>query len=163
MSIPKPNSLLRSFRNSFQISFHNRAMSGFSLVELMIVVAIIGVIASLAYPSYLESVFKGKRATAAASVLECVALLERRFTLTNSYTGDACDNLNNDDYTLTVNVSMGNRNGRACTSNGKENCYEATATSKITADDACTSMSINELGVKDATGTGNIKKCWRTT
>jgi type IV pilus assembly protein PilE len=159
MPKPKPKILPRSFRSSL----HKGAMSGYTLIELMIVVAIIAVIASVAYPSYLESVFKGKRATAAASVLECVALLERRFTLTSSYTDDACDNLDNDDYTLTVDVSMANRNGRACTSNGKENCYEAKATSKITADDACTSMSINELGVKYVAGTGNTKKCWRTT
>ena len=150
-------------RLSKRSSLPKKLMSGFTLLELMIVVAVIGVIAAMAYPSYLESVFKAKRSTAAASVLECVALLERRFTLTGTYIETACDNLNNDDYTLAIDTSMVSRNGRTCTANGNENCYKITATSNIAADVACTSMSINDLGVKDAAGTGGIKKCWRTT
>ncbi|MFT7525410.1 MAG: type IV pilus assembly protein PilE [Arenicella sp.] len=141
----------------------NKPISGFTLVELMIVVSIIGVLASAAYPSYLESVFKGKRSTATASVLECVALLERRFTLTSTYTDDACNNLNNADYTISIDVSMATRNGRACTANSRENCFEVTATSQIIADDACQALTINELGVKATVPAANVTKCWRTT
>jgi len=52
--------------------------SGFTLIELMVTVAIVAIIASVAYPSYQEQVYKTKRATAAKSVLECAAILERR-------------------------------------------------------------------------------------
>ncbi|MFT5135957.1 MAG: type IV pilus assembly protein PilE [Arenicella sp.] len=144
-------------------SLPHKATSGFTLIELMIVVAIIGALASVAYPSYLESVFKGKRATATASILECVALLERRFTLTSTYTDDACNNLSNDDYTISIDVSMATRNGRACTANSRENCFEVTATSQIVADDSCKALTMNELGVKAAVPTANVTKCWRTT
>lgn len=140
-----------------------KAISGFTLIELMIVVAIVAVLTSVAYPSYLESVFKGKRSTAAASILECVALLERRFTLTSTYTDSACNNLNNEDYTISVDVSIATRNGRTCTANNRENCFEVTATSQIIADDACQALTINEMGVKTTVPAGNVIKCWRTT
>ena len=137
---------------------------GFTLVELMIVVALVGILAAVAYPSYIEQVYKAKRATAATSVLECVAVLERRFSLTSTYTTDACDAFDNDDYVITINLNSGNqRNGRDCTANGRENCFLVTATSQISGDTACASMGINELGVKEASPTANVEKCWRTT
>ena len=108
--------------------------SGFTLIELIITVAVIGILAAVAYPSYLEQIYKSKRATAAQSVLECASVLERRFTLNADYESDACDNINNDDYTLSVTVTGLTRPNRNCTANSKENCFLITATSRITDD-----------------------------
>lgn len=59
--------------------------SGFTLMELMIVVAIVGILAAVAIPSYRESVARGQRAEAKAALLENAQFLERNFTLCNRY------------------------------------------------------------------------------
>lgn len=58
---------------------------GFTLIELMVVVAIVGILASIAYPSYVEYVRKGKRAEGRAALTELLQQEERFMTQTNSY------------------------------------------------------------------------------
>jgi type IV pilus assembly protein PilE len=60
---------------------------GFTLIELMIAVAIIGILAGIAYPSYQDSVRKSRRADAQGALLGFANAMERRFTETNSYKG----------------------------------------------------------------------------
>jgi type IV pilus assembly protein PilE len=52
-------------------------LKGFTLIELMIVVAIIGIIAMFAYPAYQESVRKTKRTDAQASMMQIAGQLQR--------------------------------------------------------------------------------------
>ena len=70
--------------------FHNsklnhKRIAGFTLVELMIVVAIVGILAAIAYPSYIESVRKGKRAEGRAALTSLLQQQERFFTQNNTY------------------------------------------------------------------------------
>jgi type IV pilus assembly protein PilE len=58
---------------------------GFTLIELMITVAIIGILASIAYPSYQDSVMKSRRADVKGVLLGLANAMERRFTEANSY------------------------------------------------------------------------------
>ena len=60
---------------------------GFTLIELMIVVAVIAILAAIAYPSYQDSVRKSRRADAKAVVLNAAQILERCYTQNNVYTG----------------------------------------------------------------------------
>lgn len=60
---------------------------GFTLVELMIVVAIIGVLAAIAYPSYQEYIAKARRADAKTVLLENAQFLERFYTQNGTYVG----------------------------------------------------------------------------
>jgi len=62
-------------------------MLGFTLLELMIVIAIIAILAAIAYPSYQDSVRKARRGDAQADLVELANFLERRFTESNEYDG----------------------------------------------------------------------------
>lgn len=64
--------------------------AGFTLLELMIVVAIIAIISAIAYPSYQDSVSKAKRADAVASLMELAQFMERYYTANGRYL-DAAD------------------------------------------------------------------------
>ncbi len=90
---------------NFKIKTINK---GFTLLELMIVVAIIAILASIAFPSYQDSVRKSRRAAAQADLLEISSFLERKFTEDNVYNGDtntntlAASGVTNDYYVFTL-------------------------------------------------------------
>ncbi len=66
------------------MQIHNQR--GFTLVELMIVVAVVAILVRIAYPSYQESVIKSKRADAKAALSELSNWMERYYTANGCYT-----------------------------------------------------------------------------
>lgn len=63
--------------------------SGFTLIELMITVAIVAILAMIAMPSYQEQVRKARRSQAKADLLESVQAVERFYTVNRTYVGAA--------------------------------------------------------------------------
>lgn len=59
--------------------------AGFTLLELMIVVAIVGILAAIAFPSYQEHVRKTRRADAQAALMELSQFMERHYTANGKY------------------------------------------------------------------------------
>ena len=62
-----------------------RVQSGFTLIELMIVVAIVAILAAIAYPSYTSTVARSRRSDAKAVLLETVQWIEREYTISGVY------------------------------------------------------------------------------
>jgi type IV pilus assembly protein PilE len=58
---------------------------GFTLIEVMIVVAIVAILAAIAYPSYLESVRRSRRAEARAQLMEAAQYMQRFYSQNDSF------------------------------------------------------------------------------
>lgn len=65
----------------------NRHCKGFTLIELMIAVVIVGIIASVAIPAYQSQVTKSRRADAQAALTSLANAMERYYTTNNTYVG----------------------------------------------------------------------------
>lgn len=62
-----------------------RAQGGFTMMEMLIVVAIMGILAAISYPSYVQSVAKGKRAEARGALLEVAQYMQRFYSQNDRY------------------------------------------------------------------------------
>ena len=128
--------------------------NGFTLIELMIVVAIIGIIAAVAYPSYVEHVNKGSRTEAMTSLLDIANRQEQFFADNHRYALTLAE-LNYDATTRTGLFTLN------LISDGTTFSVEATpAKNPATGDEGCASFSINNIGQTAATGQAGSAKCW---
>jgi type IV pilus assembly protein PilE len=129
---------------------------GFTLIELMTVVAIVGILAAIAYPNYMEYVRKGKRTDAKTALLETTQTLERCFTQYSAYNNANCPVANGG----TVNSAEGLYTVGVVSA---ATTYTLTATpvaGRAQAGDAkCATLTLTHLGVKGATGTA-AAECW---
>jgi type IV pilus assembly protein PilE len=71
-----------------------KTSAGFTLIELMVTVAIVGILAAIALPSYQQYIARGKRAEARAAILQAEGWLERFNTENNAYVNNAASNGN---------------------------------------------------------------------
>lgn len=75
---------------------------GFTLIEIMIVIAIIGIVITIGYPSLTEYMKKGRRAEIAGLLSEQAQILERHYSKTNVYTNATGLSAGNDFYTINL-------------------------------------------------------------
>jgi len=78
-----------------------RSGRGFTLIELMIVVAIIGILSMVAYPSYQEHIRRSKRSEAQAVLLEAAQFMQRYYSANDRYTAAAGTTTTETEQTVT--------------------------------------------------------------
>jgi type IV pilus assembly protein PilE len=66
---------------------HSQTQAGFTLIEVMIVVAIVGILAAIGYPSYQEQVAKSRRADAQRALMEAEQYMRRHFSAQDTFAG----------------------------------------------------------------------------
>jgi type IV pilus assembly protein PilE len=137
--------------------------SGFTLIECMIVVAIIAILSAIAYPTYLEHLRKGRRIEAKTALLDLASRQERYFTTNNLYTATP-ERLGYGGTTFPIDVvSGGHPHYRlSLTVGSPATSYSASATPVGgQVQDRCGTFTIDQLGVHGNTdNTESTSKCW---
>ncbi|MDO5101907.1 MAG: type IV pilin protein [Lautropia sp.] len=142
------------------------AMRGFTLIEIMIAVAIVGILASIAVPSYFEYVRRANRAEAKAQLMEAAQYMQRFYSLHNGY------DLQRDGRTrvaLPASLTKSPRNGAARYNIAivRSSPVEFQLSATPVANDACGVFLLDNVG-RRTTDTSRVQgqklsaeSCWR--
>jgi type IV pilus assembly protein PilE len=141
-----------------------RAQSGFTLVELLIALAVAAILALIVVPSYQQIIMKSRRADAVVALTDLANRFEQYYSDNNTYAtatigaGATTDVLSNTSspqgyYTLSILSS-----GTTATS------YKIQATRKSTGSQAndtlCGNYTLTDQQVRTISGTGTLVECW---
>lgn len=135
--------------------------AGFTLIEVMIVVAIIGILTAVALPSYNEYVRRGDRASARAALLEAQQFMERYYAANSRYTTTDAGTTSPALPARLQAVPTESPKYDLALSAPAVNSYTLTATPRV-GDTKCGNLTLTNTGVKGRTGSGaTVQECWR--
>ena len=132
---------------------------GFSLIELMIAVVIVGILAAIAIPMYSDYVTRSRRADGQATLMQVAQELERCYTQFSKYNDNNCSVVNSG--VVSETSDQGFYGISASGGNLTESTFTLTATPQNEqADDTdCTALTLTHLGEQSATG-DDPDSCW---
>ena len=149
MKIPRPHASTR------------KTPQGFSLIELMVVMAIIGIIAAIAYPSYTSSLQRGYRSSAQAALLEAQQYMERFYSANSRYTTDAAGTTAPALPARLSAIPSDSPKYDLAVSAATLNSFTLTATPRDGNTDACGNLTLTNTGVRGRSGSGTVQECWK--
>ncbi len=140
----------------------SKTTHGFTLIEVMVTVAIVGILAAIAYPSYTEYIMRSNRNVAKGDLMELQQWMERNYSLTNTYatlpSGAAValpfaqsPRSGTQHYAITFSVAP---TATAYTLSA------APSSAMQLKDVSCLTLTLSSAGVKGATGNTTVSNCW---
>ena len=138
------------------------ALRGFTLIELMIVVAIVAIIAAVGYPSYISHITKTKRVAAEACLSEYANYMERYYSTNLRYDQDSAGDKNTLP-TLSCASDLKVDYKFSFVSTPGQSTYQVRAApkgSQASRDTECKTISLDQAGTKTENGTGTVASCW---
>jgi type IV pilus assembly protein PilE len=156
-----------------------RAVRGFTLVELLVVIVIAGIFAAIAIPNYTAYVNRSKRAAAKTVLLDAANALERNYTTNGCYNRTSVANCQAQAGAAPAVPTVAPAEGRASyaitvdfSGSATGQTYTLTATPCGTAgtcpagsepftDAECGNLTLTQAGVRGITGSGTVAACWQ--
>jgi type IV pilus assembly protein PilE len=139
---------------------------GFTLVEIMVVVAIVSIIAAVAVPSYLDSVRRSDRAAARSALMTAAQWMERQYTANNTYCAPSSCSANPLPTALSQSPPSGTAVYAITAATAASNTFVLSATPVSNGrmrSDPCGTLTLDSVGTRGQSGipgAAGIDRCW---